>query len=177
MSNCEVLTIKRVTGWDLVFDAARATMGKIMAEKEPTDKWKKEAMQSPHSQIRCLQYFIQVQCPYYVQGHITRHHEGIQFFCGSQRNDRQDKYDRRAARQDTPVLMSFLVNAEALKFISRRRLCMKADPATRELWQAVVDAVRTIDPIVADFCKPECFWNNGVCDEFKPCGLCPKREV
>lgn len=171
-----VVTCNRVTDWPLVYDAARATQGKTPIGKEPSDAWKEKIMRSPHSPIRCLQYFIQVICPYYVQGHITRHKNGVEFFCGSQRNDRQDKYDRKAARQDTPVIMGMLINADALRFISRRRLCNKADPATRQTWRAIVDAVAEIDPIVAKYCQPECWWQNGVCDELQSCNS-PKRRT
>ena len=165
----EVLTCERATDWPLVYDMARATQGKLPIHKMPTDRWKRKMMFSPHSSIRGLEFFIQVRCPYYVQGHITRHHEGITFCCGSQRNDRQDKYDRRAARQDTPVMMGMLINGDAIKFVSRRRLCNKADPATRAVWKAIIDAIGKIDPIVEEACKPECWWNGGRCFEPIPC--------
>ena len=173
----EVVTCEQVTGWSLVYDAARATQGLLPCHKEPSDRWKRRMMLAPHSPIRALQFFVQVRCPYYVQGHITRHHEGIQFFCGSQRNDRQDKYDRRAARQDSTVLMGFLVNADALRFISRRRLCRKADPMTQKTWKAVVDAIGELQPIVAEFCKPECWWCGNRCPEMIPCGKCPAVQI
>ena len=155
----KVKYIAKVTDWDLVYDAARATEGKLRAEKMPSDEWKRKAMQAPHSPIRCLQFFVQMEMPYYVHTHLVRHHEGIQFFVSTQRNDRQDKYDRLAARQDAPVLVSFLVNADALRFISRRRLCYKADPETRRAWTKVIEAVRELDPVVADFCQQECWWD------------------
>lgn len=165
----KVITCEKVTDWPLVYDTARATQGKTPLHMMPSDKWKRTMMFAPHSPIRALQFFIQVQCPYFVQGHITRHKAGIEFFCGSQRNDRQDKYDRRAARQDTPVLMGMLVNADALRQISRRRLCHKADPDTRKVWLAVVNAISKIDPIVAEACRAECWWNGGRCFEPKSC--------
>ena len=167
-----VENIQRVTGWELVYDAARATQAKIAIGKEPSDEWKRKMMKSPHSPIRCLQYFIQFRCPYFVQNHLVRHHEGVQWFVGSQRNDRQKDYDRRAARQDTMILVTCLINADALRFISRRRLCMQASQETREVWQMIVGAVRAIDPIVAEFCQPECYWSGGYCTELKPCGRC-----
>lgn len=165
----KVVTCRKITDWPLVYDMARATQGKTPIDKMPSDEWKRKIMMSPHSPIRALQFFIQVECPYFVQGHITRHKAGIEFFCGSQRNDRQDKYDRKAARQDTPVLMGMLVNADALRQISRRRLCAKADPDTRAVWQAVVDAIANVDPIVAEACHRECWWNGGRCFELVPC--------
>ena len=167
---CEVLTCERVTNWDLVYDAARATQAKVRSYKQPSDEWKRKMMVAPHSPIRCLNFFIQMRVPYFVSVHLVRHHEGVQWFIGSQRNDRQSNYDRRAARQDTPVLCTFFINAEALRFISRRRLCMKASQETRQTWQTVVDAIGKIEPIVAEFCKPECWWCGGNCPELRPCG-------
>ena len=166
----EILTCEKVTDWPLVYDLARATQGKLPIHKMPSDEWKRKMMLAPHSSIRGLQFFIQVKCPYFVQGHITRHNAGIVFACGSQRNDRQDAYDRRAARQDTPVMMGMLINADAIRFISRRRLCNKADPDTIKVWSAIVEAIGKVDPIVAEGCHPDCWWNGGRCFEPKPCG-------
>lgn len=168
----EMLSCERLSSWDVVYDAARATQAKTRSHKTPTDEWKRKMMLSPHSPIRCLNYFIQMRIPYFVSVHLVRHHEGVQWFIGSQRNDRQDKYDRRSARQDVPVLCTFTINADALRFISRRRLCNQASSETRTVWKAVVEAVGKIDPIVAEFCKPECWWCGGKCPELRPCGLC-----
>ena len=165
----EIVSCRRVTDWSLVLDAARGTQSKTSLQKEPSEEWKAKMMKSPHSPIRCLQYFVQFKCPYFVHVHLVRHHEGVQWFIGSQRNDRQDKYDRRSARQDVPVLVTMLINADALKFISRRRLCAKADPDTRRTWRCIVDAVGKIDPIVSKYCQPECWWQNGMCDELQSC--------
>lgn len=90
------------------------------------------------------------------------------WFVDSQRNDRQSDYDRNAARQDTPVMVTCIINAEALMFISRRRLCGKADQQTHAVWLAVIDAVSKVDPVLASCCVPECVYR-GFCPEFKPC--------
>lgn len=168
--------VVKVADWPLVYDAAKATMGKLANGAEPSDAWKRKAMLAPHSPIRCLQFFIQMRIPYFVSVHLVRHHEGVQWFIGSQRNDRQSEYDRRAARQDATVLASCLINADALRFISRRRLCNKADPDTRAVWSAVVDAIGKVDPIVAEYCHPECAWSRG-CPEFQPCGMCEPLKI
>lgn len=164
----EIISCTQETGWELVYDAARATQSNGRIYKAPSDKWKRAMMLAPHSPIRCLQFFIQMKIPYFVSVHLVRHHEGVQWFIGSQRNDRQNQYDRRAARQDSPVICSCLINADALRFISRRRLCKKASPETRAVWESVVEAVRKIDPIVADACHPECWWSKQ-CFEPIPC--------
>lgn len=170
----EVKTCRLMTSWADVYDAARATERKLAAGKEPSPKWKRMAMAAPHSPIRCLVFFIQFTCPYYVQNHLVRHHEGVSWFVGSQRNDRQSDYDRRKAPQDTEVLVTMMINADALRFISRRRLCAKAAPETRQCWQMIKDAIRAIgENEVADAMMPECGWTGySYCTEFKPCGRC-----
>jgi len=70
------------------------------------------------------------------------------------------------------VLMGMLINADAIRFVSRRRLCQKADPDTRKVWNAIVDAIKKVDPIVAEACRPECWWTGERCPELRPCGKC-----
>lgn len=165
----EIKFIKRVVGWDVVLSTAKATQAKVIELKEPSDAWKRKIVMAPHSPIRSLQYLIQFTCPYFVQNHLVRHHEGVQWFVGSQRNDRQNNYDRRAARQDAEVLVTCLINGDALKFISRRRLCGMASTETREVWKMICDAVCEIDPVLTSFLVPECV-ASGFCPEFKSCG-------
>ena len=170
-----VITCKKITDWDLVYTTALATERKTVIGKMPSDEWKRKMVRAPHSPIRALQFLIQFECPYYVQNHLVRHHEGVQWFVGSQRNDRQSDYDRNAARQDTPVMVTYIINAEALMFVSRRRLCGKADQQTRAVWLAVIDAVSKVDPVLASCCVPECIYR-GFCPEFKCCGFINHNE-
>ena len=60
-------------------------------------------------------------------------------------------------------------NAQAIMFISRRRLCSQASPETREAWRAVVGEIAKIEPELAECCVPECVYR-GFCPEFKSCG-------
>ena len=73
-------------------------------------------------------------------------------------------------QQDAPVVHECFANAQAVMFISRRRLCGQASPETRAAWRAVVDAVAEKEPEVAACCVPECVYR-GFCPEFKPCGF------
>ena len=61
-------------------------------------------------------------------------------------------------------------NAQAIMFISRRRLCAQASPETRAAWKAVVDAIAEKEPELAECCVPECVYR-GFCPEFKCCGF------
>ena len=167
---CNMLNVRKISDWDLVYTTALATERKLVSGKFPPESWKRKMSRSTHSPIRSLMFLVQFECPYFVSVHLVRHHEGVQWFVGSQRNDRQCEYDRNSARQDTPVIVTCIVNGDALKFISRRRLCGKASQETREVWQAVVDAIGKIDPTIAKVCVPECVCC-GFCPEFKSCGF------
>ena len=61
------------------------------------------------------------------------------------------------------------VNAQALITISRKRLCRQASKETREVWAAVIEAVRAVEPELASVCVPDCVYR-GHCNEMKPCG-------
>jgi hypothetical protein len=65
--------------------------------------------------------------------------------------------------------MDFSVNAQAMINISRKRLCNKASPDTKDAWQKVVKAVGEIDPIMAEKCVPNCVFR-GFCPEMESCG-------
>ena len=86
-------------------------------------------------------------------------------------------YDRRAARQDSPVTHLMVLNPQALIDISQVRLCNKADPVTRGVWQRIVHEIYDHpDPYVraiANVMMPRCIYRGGVCHELKPCGLYP----
>jgi hypothetical protein len=62
-------------------------------------------------------------------------------------------------------------NAQAVMFMSRRRLCAQASPETREAWKQVVKAVAEKEPELGECCVPECVYR-GFCPEFKSCGYC-----
>ena len=84
------------------------------------------------SPIRTLQFAFYLEgVPYWVSTHLARHVHA-QPFIRSQRNDRQDEYDRNAARQDAPVDMIWYMNAEELMTIAEKRLCRLAAKETRE---------------------------------------------
>jgi thymidylate synthase ThyX len=88
----------------------------------------------------------------------------------SQRNDRQDKYDRDEAPQSALVNMKFTVNAQAVMDISRKRLCQKASKETREAWLEFVNSLQEEMPELRRLCVPNCIYRNGICSEFEPCG-------
>lgn len=76
-----------------------------------------------------------------------------------------ERFDRHA-----PTDLAFIINAEAIMNMSHKRLCVKASPETREVWQEVVSKIREIDPDLAKHCVPQCIYRGGICPEPKGCG-------
>lgn len=68
-------------------------------------------------------------------------------------------------------------NAQAIIYISRKRLCKQASKETQEAWRAVVDEISKHDAIVASCCVPECIYRGGFCPEMKPCGWNKTEEA
>ena len=60
-------------------------------------------------------------------------------------------------------------NAQALIFISRRRLCGQASPETRDAWKEVKEKITQVDPVLGSVMVPECIYR-GFCPEFHSCG-------
>ena len=109
--------------WREVADAARTTIRQDEGTKEPSSKWKKRILLAEHSPIRKLCFnWKWLDLPYWVSVHFVRHKYGIEHFVSTQRTDRTGVV-RDANRQDAPVMHECFANAQAVMFISRRRLC------------------------------------------------------
>ena len=159
------------TTWKRALNAARRTVGKKPLDKEPSDSWKAKMLLAEHSPIRLVEYDITFQdIKQWVTVHLVRHWLGFIPFVHSQRDDRR-KLDvpRDELPQGALNDMDFSVNAQAMINISRKRLCNKASPDTRDAWQKVVKAVGEIDPIMAEKCVPNCVFR-GFCPEMESCG-------
>ena len=66
--------------------------------------------------------------------------------------------------------MDMTCNTQALINISRKRLCNCASKETREVWQAIKDKMKEVDPIMAKHMVRECVYR-GFCPELKCCGF------
>lgn len=167
----KVQFLKQTGTWRDVADAARTTIGKEAGNGEPSSKWKRNILLAQHSPIRKLIFnWKWIDLPYWVSVHFVRHKFGIEHFVSTQRTDRTGE-DRTVKPQDAPVSHECFANAEAVIFISRRRLCGQASPETREAWCKVVAEIAKVNPELASCCVPECVYR-GFCPEFKPCGFC-----
>lgn len=156
--------------WLEVKRRALVTIGKKPVSA-PDDNWKHKILRARHSPIRYLIYSYYIHdIPSWVATHLVRHHEGFQPYVKSQRNDRQDKYDRNAARQDAPVDMIIDLNAEALMVLANKRLCNQAARETQAVVEQMCALAENATPEIEGLLVPMCVHNGGRCDEMYPCG-------
>ena len=154
--------------WKEVKRRALVTVGKNKIST-PTDSWKERILEARHSPIRYLRFsFLLEDVPYWVSVHLVRHVHA-QPYVRSQRNDRQDLYDRESARQDAPVTMIWDMNAEELITIANKRLCKLASKETREVVSEMCKKVIEKCPEFKNQLVPNCVRNGGVCHEMFPC--------
>lgn len=179
------------TPWSRALNAARRTIGKSPLNKEPSDNWRKMVIMAEHSPIKLVEYLISFKdLRQWVGVHLLRH-EHILPFIHSQRVDRREDIDSLTERvmsiieedvksdesfnkrdylfQGEPNDQDFVVNAQTLINISRKRLCHCASKETREAWVAVKEAIKEFDPIMASFMVPNCIYR-GRCPEMNTCG-------
>lgn len=145
------------------------TVGKSVTTL-PSDEWKRKLVASEHSPLRELWFGIHMVIPYWVSVHFVRHHVGCNHYVQSQRNDRQNKYDRNKAPQDELVSHVMSINGQQLVYMAHKRLCNQASPETRAVMQQIVDEVIKTNPEFKDDLVPLCEYRGGLCTEFHPCG-------
>ena len=154
--------------WRLCKLAALNTVGKTAVRTMPDDEWKHKMLRARHSPIRTLMFMIRVNpVESWVATHFARHVH-LTPFIQTQRNDRQDAYDRRKAPQDAPVSMMLWLNAEELMTVANKRLCGCASPETRAVARDICAAVIEVNPEFSPFLVPFCLEYG--CHEFDPCG-------
>ena len=165
----EILKHPTEKDWEWVKTCTLNTIGKKSATA-PTDEWKKKLIKAEHSPLRELWFGIRMTVPYYVSTHYVRHHIGVNHYIQTQRNARQNNYDRSLAPQGAMVSHIMSVNAQELVFMSHKRLCKQADPYTNAVMKEIVRQVVTVCPEFKEVLVPLCKYRNGICTEFYPCG-------
>lgn len=168
----KIVRMEMVTLWKRALNAARRTIGKAPLDKEPSKSWEAKMLLAEHSPVRLVEFeWTWDNIKQWVTVHLVRHHEGVEKFVHSQRGDRRDLgIPRDELPQGSLNDMDMTANAQALINISRKRLCSCASKETREAWRQVQDAIREVDPVMADKMVPECIYR-GFCPEFmNPCG-------
>lgn len=154
--------------WMRIKSACMTTISK-QAGKEPSIEWKKKLLICRHSPIRRGSVSWKWEnIPYAISTHFARHHEGCEKFIGTERTDRTG-VDREQRSQMNYVPMEMDANLQALMNISERRLCTCADPTTRKYWEAVIEAIREYDELVAWSNVPQCVRCGGCVEPFSDC--------
>jgi thymidylate synthase ThyX len=153
--------------WMEVKKRALVTIGK-KAVNPPDLEWKKSILKARHSPIRRLFFSFYIECPYWVSVHLSRHIHA-QPYIKSQRNDRQNEYDRNDAPQSQMVSMIWDMNAEELMTISNKRLCSKASKETRDVVKMMCDLVKEKFPEFDGSLVPSCVHDGGICYEINSC--------
>lgn len=177
--------------WKRVLNAARRTWGKKPSNKEPSVAFKKSILLAEHSPIRLLEYDFTIEnIRQWVTVHLVRHHQGCEKFVHTQRQDINneiekvtktiiDIFEREGLLKDSWKERDYLFqgqendmdmtcNAQAFINISRKRLCNCASPETKKAWTLVIEALREVDPVLAEKCQPECIYR-GFCPEKNRC--------
>lgn len=166
----EILKHPTEEDWMLCKKCTLVTVSKE-SNLPPTDEWKVKLLKANHSPIRTLQFcFRLTDIPYWVSVHLCRHVHATPFV-STQRNDRQVKYDRGKAPQDSPVNMCWYMNAEELITIAHKRLCAQASKETRDIIRMICNKVVEVNPEFKDLLVPLCAYRGGLCEEFNCCGL------
>ena len=161
----EILKIKG--SWEEILDDCRATVGKDPLGKEPSRKFKREILLSEHSPIRDIEIKFQWRSiPYWVAMHWKTHKWESR--TNTQRNDRQQEYDRGKAPQDSPVNFKGEPNIQNLIDTWRKRLCYMASPETRKLAEDFKTKLHETEPEIADVLVPNCVYRCG-CPEANGC--------
>ena len=136
-------------------------------------EWKRKLLLCEHSPIRRGSISWKWdEIPYAISTHFVRHHEGVEKWVATEREDRTG-VPREERSQMNPVMMEMEANIQALINISKKRLCTCADPTTRRYWEAVLEAIKEYDEDIYWACVPECVRDGG-CPEYKPCGYYDK---
>ena len=121
-----------------------------------------------HSPIRSQMFVIEMyRIPSFVSVHLVRHKIGVEHYVQTMRDDRGAQ---EVANRNTQVNHTMIANAQALINMSRKRLCYKASKQTRDVWNMVVDALKSIDADLVKFMEPECIYRGGFCHEPRLCG-------
>lgn len=189
------VSITQDTEWIRALNAARTTWGKpkLPLDHPVSPKWEKSALLAEHSVIKLVEYTISFKnIKQWATVHLVRHGFTLPFV-HSQRPENRDlltEYPyikelidlfgeplnpRDYVLQGETNDMDFVVNAQTLINISRKRLCRCASKETREAWELVKSEIQKIDPVLASVMVPNCVYS-GFCREMKCCGYCNSKN-
>lgn len=163
------IRVSDITGISYLKAACETTSGKEITSPVRLNKLKQRMYLAEHSPIRMREFWIHLaNIPTFVATHLVRHHVGIDHYQLSHRSDRIKVPDEQSNRL-TPTNISMHVNAQALINMARKRLCSKASPETRKVMEVIKEAIRVLDPDLAEVMVTECIYRH-MCPEEKSCG-------
>ena len=169
----EIIKIKG--DWEEVVNDCRATVAKPELGREPSAGFKRSILIAEHDPIRDIEIkFRWRNIPYWIAMHWKTHIWRSR--TNTQRNDRQDRYDRGKAPQDAPVDFIGDPNAQHLIDTMRKRLCFMAAKETREYAEDFKRTLREVEPEVSDVLVPNCVYRCG-CPECDGCGAFDKMVM
>lgn len=161
----EIIKIKG--DWEEVVNDCRMTVAKGMLGHEPSTAFKKAILISEHDPIRDIEVkFRWANMKYWIAMHWKTHIWRSR--TNTQRNDRQDDYDRNKAPQDQLVDFVGDPNAQHLIDTMRKRLCFMAASETREYAEDLKRTLRKVEPELSNVLVPNCIYRCG-CPENGPC--------
>lgn len=165
MNKTELLKIKG--DWEEVVNDCRATVAKEELGRVPSQKFKRAILISEHDPIRDIEIkFRWRDIPYWIAMHWKTHIWRSR--TNTQRNDRQQNYDRKKAPQDAPVDFIGDANVQHLIDTMRKRLCYMSAPETREYAMDLKRELRAVEPEISDVLVPNCVYRCG-CPEPNGC--------
>lgn len=169
----KIIRYPKEDDWKRALLLARETQGKE-GELTPSFEWKRKLINSEHSPLRTIMFTIEMKdIPYYNSVHFVRHKFGVEHYVKSQRSN----IDRGLEPQNALVNHIMDINAQALIFMARKRMCYKADETTRLIMNIIVTEIEILCPEFIQFLVPECVYRGGICHEFKPCGKMKLKTI
>ena len=165
----EIIKIKG--DWEEVVNDCRMTVSKGELGHEPSTAFKKAILISEHDPIRDIEVkFRWANMKYWIAMHWKTHIWRSR--TNTQRNDRQDNYDRDEEPQKHPVEFVGDANAQHLIDTMRKRLCFMAASETRRYAEDLKMTLRDVEPELSDVLVPNCVYRcgcpeNGKCQLFK----------
>lgn len=162
----EIMKIKG--SWQEVVDDCRATVKKPPLGHDPSTEFKRRILMAEHAPIRdIIVKFAWHGIKYWVAMHWKTH--TWESRVDTQRNDRQERYDRNKAPQDALVDFIGDANAQHLIDTGRKRLCRQASDETREYAEDLKITLHGWEPEISDSMVPNCVYRGG-CPEMQTCG-------
>lgn len=168
----KVNVIKFDVDWLEIKNLCRKTISMADSSIEPNSTWKRKLLIAEHSPLRHSLITIEINdVPFYVMGHLVRHHVGVTPYVTTSREDRTN-IPRDERKQTDLVSMRMDLNIQSLINISRKRLCNQADKTTQIVWLEVIKEIAKYDEDIAWACVPEGIRTCGCPEKFSNCCTC-----